>query len=239
MRKNKPGQHRRPCRRPKLKIEQTAFVCTLLLAAVLLLLALCPPPVNQTEPEVLTKLHYIDREAGLLSQQEPYPIEATESGELIGSLVTYSPTHTESPEVVETVEPEPYWGEYPFDDKTLEDIVVRIAIEAEGASIEEKRMVAQVILDRTIHQLCSDGTVSSTLHWEGQWSWRDNYVVQDEDYEVVDWVFRDGNRVTEEPLIYFCSPRGVPEKTMRWFDTLPLIRTTEYSNFYSDWRVYE
>lgn len=123
---------------------------------------------------------------------------------------------------------------HPLDQKSLNQLVMQIAIETEGCSIEAKRLVAQCILDRTETKICSDGTVYGTLTRRGQFDYRSNYVIYPEDYEAIDYVFFKGKRVTSERIIYFCSPRYLKASIRRWFYSYNQVAEKDGLVFFSE-----
>lgn len=160
-------------------------------------------------------------------------------------VATYSPYYRDSstpprveiPIVSRGIESEPFYPEYPFDDVTLSQLAMQIAIEAEGGSLKHKQMVAQCILDRTETKSCSDGTVYGTLTRPGQFAYRADYHIEDDVYEAIDLVFRDGKRMTEKRCIWFCNPSKLPEKTRAWFYRHEVIYEADGNVFFSNDKV--
>ena len=124
-----------------------------------------------------------------------------------------------------------------IDDRLRDMIATQIAIEAEGCEFEVKCMIAQCIYDRTVLKIGSDGTVESTLTWPGQFDYRGNYRLQQSDYDAISWVFDQGNRVTEEPIIFFCNPDLVSDAAREWFYSFKLITEGGGMAFFSHERI--
>lgn len=150
------------------------------------------------------------------------------------AVIKEEPLVTQEVEPIIIEEPEP---KYVLDDKTLNRLAMQIAIETEGKDIEHKKLVAQCILDRTETLICSDGTVYSTLTWKGQFSYRGNYKIEDDVYEAIEYIFTEGNRVTEERIIYFFNPKYSPQSVHRWFYSHKIIAKADGHIFFSNQKI--
>ena len=112
-------------------------------------------------------------------------------------------------------EPEPY---YPLTETQRDELASVLMCETGGVDLDAAMLVAQCVLNASE----KDGLEPSEVFGVYGYSCKQktpNSVC----YEAVERVFDNGERITDEPILFFYSPANMPDGISRWHETQDFV----------------